>query len=539
MEEFQGVILGGGALVALISGALGFVIASQRGKQSAQQVTILNNQVVDKAKENEALNQQVISYQSQSQQLQLELGKLETTHQNQLDVHANLVSQKQALEEKLTHAVNDVQTLQTQQARLSEQVNASSERFNELSNRHQQQTEAFETIQKDHQGLTKQYAELDTQLQTKQQHFDEQLKLLQESKTALKQEFENLANDILDKKGDAFKKLNLESMSHILNPIQTELKGFKARVEDIHGKETEQRVQLRTELENLQKLNREITDQADKLTTALKGEKKVQGNWGELMLENVLDNSGLRLGTDYKREVSITSEEGRFRPDAIVYLPQNKHLVIDAKTSLNAYTRYVNGLDEETRHQAIKEHCQAVRDRLAELASKDYCKLPGINSPEVVVMFIPIESAYVEALKADEQLFQFALQNNILIATPTTLLTSLNIVRQLWRFEEQNKHTAELASRAEKFYNKLSTFLTSMQGVGNQLDKAKATYDKALGQLVSGPGNLVKQASEFKQLGVSVQKELPKELTDRAELELGHDELSSPKITASDSNTVE
>lgn len=385
------------------------------------------------------------------------------------------------------------------------------------------------------------YARLKTSLAEKQQHFDEQLKLLQENREALKKEFEHLASEILERKGKAFKELNQESMTHLLNPIHNEMKSFKAKVEDIHAKDAEQRVQLRTELQNLQTLNKEITDQADKLTTALQGQKKVQGNWGELMLENVLDSSGLRLGTDYKREVSFTTEDGRQRPDAVVYLPQKQHLVIDAKTSLAAYTRYVNAENDLDREQALADHARAVSDRVNELADRDYFKLPGLNSPEVVIMFIPIESAYVEALKYDETLFQKAIERNVLVATPTTLLTSLNIVRQLWRFENQNKHTAELANRAEKFYNKLNGFLTSMQGVGRQLDKARESYDKAFGQLYSGRGNLIKQASEFKELGVSVQKELPVELVERASLELVNDvaELENgpaetvPELTAS------
>jgi len=367
------------------------------------------------------------------------------------------------------------------------------------------------------------YARLKTSLDEKQQHFDEQLRLLQENREELKREFEHLASEILERKGKAFKELNQESITNLIAPIHNEMKSFKAKVEDIHSRDAEQRVQLRTELQNLQTLNKEITDQADKLTTALQGQKKVQGNWGELMLENVLDSSGLRPGTDYKREVSFTTEEGRQRPDAIVYLPQNQHLVIDAKTSLAAYTRYVNAENDLDREQALAAHARAVGDRVNELADRDYFKLPGLNSPEVVIMFIPIESAYVEALKYDETLFQRAIEQNVLVATPTTLLTSLNIVRQLWRFENQNKHTAELASRAEKFYNKLNGFLTSMQGVGRQLDKARESYDKAFGQLYSGRGNLIKQASEFKDLGVSVQKELPVELVERANLELGGD----------------
>lgn len=378
----------------------------------------------------------------------------------------------------------------------------------------------LKTVQESYAALDNAHVKLHTSLQEKQQSFDAQFKQLHENRESLTKEFERLANDVLERKGKAFKELNQESINNLIAPLQTEMKGFRSRIEDIHTKDAEQRVELRTELKNLQILNKDITDQAEKLTTALRGQKKIQGNWGELMLENVLDNSGLRLGTDYKREVSFNTEEGRQRPDAIVYLPQNKHLIIDAKTSLVAYTDYINAEDDLIRAKALSAHASAVGDRINELADKDYHRLAGLNSPEVVIMFIPIESAYVEALRHDESLFQRAIERNVLVATPTTLLTSLKIVKQLWSFEDRNKHTAELAKRAQRFYEKLHGFLTSMLAVGNQLDKAKETYDKALGQLYTGKGNLIKQASEFKELGVSVQKELPAELLERANLEL-------------------
>jgi DNA recombination protein RmuC len=218
--------------------------------------------------------------------------------------------------------------------------------------------------------------------------------------------------------------------------------------------------------------------------------------------------------------VSFQTEDGRRRPDVIIYLPQQKHLVIDAKTSLAAYTRYVNAEQDDERQLALRQHCQAVQDRILELADRNYYQLSGLNSPEVVFMFIPVESAYVEALKQQPMLYQQALERNVLVATPTTLLTSLNIVRQLWRFEDQNKHSAELASRAEKFYAKLTGFLESMQGVGKQLDRARESYDKAFSQLYSGKGNLIKQAAEFKDLGVAVKTEMAADLLEKAHLEL-------------------
>jgi DNA recombination protein RmuC len=343
---------------------------------------------------------------------------------------------------------------------------------------------------------------------------------LEQTKTQLKQEFENLANQIFEEKSQRFSQQSQERIGQLLQPVQGELKGFRDKMEAIHSEELKQRAALKTELLHLQANNKSITEQADKLTTALQGQKKTQGNWGELMLENVLDSAGLRAGYDYKREASFTTEVGKFRPDVLVYLPQQRHLIIDAKTSLNAYTRFVNAESDSEAQTALAQHYQAVADRIKELGDKRYEKLPGINSPEVVIMFIPIESAFVAAVKHNPTLYQHALENNVLVATPTTLLTSLNIVKQLWRFEEQSKHSRELALRAERFYNKLNGFLHSMEGVGAQLDKAKESYEKAFSQLYSGKGNLIKQASEFKELGVSVTKELPDSLQEKARLEL-------------------
>jgi DNA recombination protein RmuC len=273
-------------------------------------------------------------------------------------------------------------------------------------------------------------------------------------------------------------------------------------------------------LQHLKDINLKMSQEANDLTTALKGKAKVQGNWGELVLSNVLESSGLREGHDYRREVSFNTEEGRRRPDVVVNLPQDKHLVIDAKVSLNAYTRYIQSEEEGERAQALKEHVAAMADRIDELADRNYFQLPGLNTPEMVFMFVPIESAFVEAMRADASLFQRAVSRNILVATPTTLLTSLNIVRQLWRFEEQNRNTAELADRASKIHQKLVGFVTSLREVGSKLEGAQDSWGKAMNQLSEGRGNLIVQAKEFERLGVSVKSDFPPELVERASLEL-------------------
>lgn len=354
----------------------------------------------------------------------------------------------------------------------------------------------------------------------KEASFAREIARFEEQKEALKLQFKELSAEILATNSKALQEANQQSLSATINPFKDSIDAFKKTVHDNHRHENEQRAALRQELETLKELNLKITTEAHELSTALRGQKKLQGNWGELVLENVLERSGLELGKDYQREVSFNTEEGRLRPDAVVYLPQGKHLIVDAKVSLNAYTRYVNSEDESERAIALNEHVGAMRDRIKELADKDYYKLPGMNSPEIVFMFVPIESAFVEALKADEQLFQEAIANNVLVATPTTLLTSLNIVRQLWRYEDQNKHTAELAKKADGVFKKLNGFLVSFEGVKKGLDRAQESYAKAEGQLLSGKGNLVKQVGDFKKLAPAIKAELPEYFSDKADLEI-------------------
>ncbi|WP_299230835.1 DNA recombination protein RmuC [uncultured Halomonas sp.] len=439
--------------------------------------------------------------------------------------------------------IDDAQKVlaQTREALGSAQSDLKSTTANlqEAKNQRDEAQKHLHEVQEAHHALKKAHGELMTRTEEKEAQFARQLQWMEESKQQLKVEFENLANELLDQKGKAFSSLSERNLQELLKPFQSEIKGFREKVETLHTQETEQRASLRTELKHLQQLNRDITDQAAQLTEALKGQKKVQGNWGELMLENVLDSAGLRPGEDYQRERSFDTEDGKRRPDAVIYLPQGRHMVIDAKTSLVAYMDFVNAEDDLSRQQALANHARAVSSRIEELADKHYYDLPGLNSPEVVVMFIPMESAYIEALRHDSTLYQRAIERNVLVATPTTLLTSLNIVSQLWRFENQSRHSAELARKAERFYNKLATFLESMQDVGKKLDGARTSYDKALGQLVNGKGNLIKQATEFQELGVAVKKELPAEIVERAKLEVGTASAETGRLPQLDTEVQE
>lgn len=398
------------------------------------------------------------------------------------------------------------QTLQTQAQELRQQLERLQHQHHELVAQHN--------------TLDKNYASLLAEQQEKLASHARELASFERQKASLTEQFKALSNDILEAKSRSLQESSQQSLNALMGPFQQSIDNFKKEVREIHHRETSQQGELRKELANLKELNQRITTEAHELSTALRGQKKLQGNWGELVLENVLDRAGLQQGHDYEREVSFNTEQGRQRPDAIVYLPQEKHLIIDAKVSLNAYTRYVNAENELERSQALREHVQAVAARIKELGDRDYYRLPGLNSPEMVFMFIPIESAFVEALKADESLFQQAIESHVLVATPTTLLTSLNIVRQLWRYEDQNKHTAALAHKAEAVFKKLNSFLVSFERIKKGLDAANEAYGRAENQLLSGRGNLVKQVAEFKNLAPAIRAELPTYFLEKAALEV-------------------
>lgn len=475
------------------------------------------------------LQQQLIDKQARVTAVQEQL------HQQDVDLQV-LASQQDQLHAQLQQRQTDYQQLKIENSALQEQLlqgrgvaDAARAGYRELKEQQvlgekvsAEQRALYFKLQQDHQQLQQDFSSLRGLSAQKEQHLLEQQQLLKDSREQLKLEFEQLATQIFDARGQSLTQSSQQSLEAMLKPFREQIDGFRQKVEDIHHKDVQQQASLQQQLLQLKELNQQITQEAHELSSALRGQKKTQGNWGELILENVLERAGLQLGKDFAREVSFTTSEGRKRPDAIIYLPQNKHLVIDAKVSLNAYLRYVNAEDETLRAQALIEHVSAFSARVAELAERDYAALPGLNAPDMVFMFVPIESAFADAMRADEGLLQRAIEQNILIATPSTLLASLTIVRQLWRFEEQSRSTAELAERASKVYDKLRIFLGSMDGIGNSLDRAQEAYRKACDQLVSGRGNLIKQASDFQQLGVAVKTEIAEQWQDRARLELTH-----------------
>jgi len=368
---------------------------------------------------------------------------------------------------------------------------------------------------------------LETQLREQQARHEqinqanaEKLQILEQAEVRLKQQFEHLANQLFEEKTAKVDMQNRQSLEGLLSPLKEQLEGFKKQVNDSFSQEAKERHTLVHELKNLQRLNEHMTREAVNLTQALKGDNKQQGNWGEVVLARVLAESGLREGHEYQTQVSLQNEAGkRYQPDVIVHLPQNKQVVVDSKMALVAYERYFNAENDVQREQALSDHLAALRAHIKGLSLKDYHQLKGIQSLDYVLMFIPVEPAFQVAIQADPSLVKDAMEQNIILVSPTTLLVALRTIDNLWRNERQNENAQLIAERAAKLYDKLRLFIDDMEGLGGALDKANQTYQGAMNKLATGRGNVIRQAESFKQLGVEVKRPISPDLAQLAQTE--------------------
>ncbi|WP_417515053.1 DNA recombination protein RmuC [Marinobacter sp.] len=405
-------------------------------------------------------------------------------------------------------------------AGLQADVAAHSRRIEELIEERQSQQVKIDVLATELGEARAALREQQVMLKEERRSASEKLTLLEHNRDALKQEFENLANRIFEQKSERFTQQTRTSLDSLLNPFRDQLQDFRKRVEDVYTSETRDRQALRSEIKSLQDLNRQITEEAANLTRALKGDKKIQGNWGELILERVLEKSGLRKGIEYETQGSYRDGENQLlRPDVVVHLPDNRNLVIDSKVSLLAYQKWVIEEDDKARQEALKSHVEAVRSHIRTLSEKDYSQLEGLHSPDFVFLFMPIEPAFVAAFQQDENLFAEAFERKIIVVTPTTLLATLRTIENIWRYERQSQNARLIAERAGAVYDKLRVFVGAMERLGGQLHTAQVTYDSAMSTLTRGRGNLISQANRFVELGVRVKKELPKAITDQAEVD--------------------
>jgi DNA recombination protein RmuC len=331
-------------------------------------------------------------------------------------------------------------------------------------------------------------------------------------------EFENLANRIFDDKSQKFTEQNKTNIGELLNPLGEKIKDFEKKVNDVYVTEGKERASLKNQLEMLQQLNQQMSKEANNLTKALKGENKTQGNWGEFILESVLEKSGLVKGSEYKVQESYTNEEGkRLQPDVIISLPENKTLIIDSKVSLNAYERFSSAESDEERIQAGKEHILSLRTHLKGLSGKSYQNIHQIQSLDFVLLFIPIEPAFALAVQSDPGLFNDAFEKNIVIVSPTTLLATLRTVASIWRNEKQSANAIDIAKKAGDLHDKFEGFIKDLIEVGKKIDQTKSNYNDAMNKLVDGKGNIINRFEELRKLGAKADKQLPQSLVDRAE----------------------
>lgn len=377
--------------------------------------------------------------------------------------------------------------------------------------------EGLEKAKQENGVLLAKLSELETRLEDERRNAAEKLVLLQEAREQLKMEFQNVANKIFEDKSQKFTEQNRENIEGVLKPMREQLLDFKKKVEDVYDKESKDRVSLLNEIIHLKTLNERISEDAVNLTNALKGQSKTRGAWGEMILERVLEESGLQKGREYEVQTMYAGEEGQRRhPDVIVHLPEGKDIVIDSKVSLTAYEKYCTAGTDEKREKRLKEHIISVRTHIKALSEKRYEELEGIRTLDFVLMFMPIEGAFWTAIESEQGLFNEAFNKNIMLVSPSTLLATLRIINNIWRYEDQNKNALIIAKKAGDLFDKFVGFVEVLDDVGQKIDKARESYQTARKRLIEGRGNLVRRTTELRQLGVKAQKELPEGLVVQA-----------------------
>ncbi|MDF2397236.1 DNA recombination protein RmuC [Pseudomonas sp. 3MA1] len=377
--------------------------------------------------------------------------------------------------------------------------------------------------------LDAQAASLHAELREQQESHQQRLSDLQGSRDELRAQFAELAGKIFDEREQRFAETSQQRLGQLLDPLKERIQSFEKRVEESYQAEARERFSLAKELERLQQLNLRLSDEATNLTRALKGQK-TQGNWGELILERVLEHAGLEKGREYQTQVSLKGPDGeRFQPDVLIMLPGDKQVVVDSKVSLTAYQQYVGSDDPQVAQAALKQHVLSLRNHVKGLAGKDYKRLEGLHSLDFVLLFVPIEAAFSAALQAEPNLFQEAFDRHIVIVSPTTLLATLRVIDSLWKQERQSQNAREIAERAGWLYDKFVLFIQDLDEVGNRLQQLDKAYSAARNKLTEGRGNLVSRSEQLKLLGARASKSLPSDLLERAMTDAEGRELEWPE----------
>ncbi len=402
-------------------------------------------------------------------------------------------------------------------AEISAQNKAQIQKIAEQQELNERQNSEIKDLQNDKNQLIGLKSQLAAQNESLQQLLDSQKEEIVKIQEEAKLQFENLANKILEEKTLKFTEQNQQNLKNILNPLQEKITDFEKKVENTHKESIDYHAALRQQILGLKEMNLQMSKETLNLTKALKGDSKIQGNWGELVLERVLEKSGLEKGREYEIQKSFTTEEGnRVQPDVIINLPDGKKMIVDSKVSLTAYEKYINEEDDEQKNSFLKEHVNSLKRHVEQLGSKNYQHLYQMESPDFVLLFIPIEPAFAIALNEDTQLYNKAFERNIVIVTPSTLLATLRTIDSMWTNQKQQENAYEIARQAGALYDKFDGFVTDLVKIGKKMDEAKTEYEGAMNKLVDGKGNLITSVQKLKIMGAKAKKSLPDAIINRA-----------------------
>ena len=402
-------------------------------------------------------------------------------------------------------------------AEISAQNKAQIQKIAEQQELNERQNSEIKDLQSDKNQLIGLKSQLAAQNESLQQLLDSQKEEIVKIQEEAKLQFENLANKILEEKTLKFTEQNQQNLKNILNPLQEKITDFEKKVENTHKESIDYHAALRQQILGLKEMNLQMSKETLNLTKALKGDSKIQGNWGELVLERVLEKSGLEKGREYEIQKSFTTEEGnRVQPDVIINLPDGKKMIVDSKVSLTAYEKYINEEDDEQKNSFLKEHVNSLKRHVEQLGSKNYQHLYQMESPDFVLLFIPIEPAFAIALNEDTQLYNKAFERNIVIVTPSTLLATLRTIDSMWTNQKQQENAYEIARQAGALYDKFDGFVTDLVKIGKKMDEAKTEYEGAMNKLVDGKGNLITSVQKLKIMGAKAKKSLPDAILNRA-----------------------
>jgi DNA recombination protein RmuC len=402
-------------------------------------------------------------------------------------------------------------------AGLEEKLNGLSQQIDQFKSQLNQTIQERETIRTEKESLAIQLSKKETDFENLWERNKEQKEEVEKLQEKFTKEFENLANKILEEKTNKFTEQNKENLKNILTPLQDKIQLFEKKVEDTHKESIDYHAALRQQILGLREMNEQMSKETLNLTKALKGDSKMQGNWGELILERVLEKSGLEKGREYEVQQSFVTEEGnRVFPDVVINLPDGKKMVVDSKVTLTAYERYINEEDDDAKTQHLKEHVMALKRHVDQLSEKNYHDLYQMESPDFVLLFIPIESAFALALNEDTSLYNKAFEKNIVIVTPSTLLATLRTIDSMWTNQKQQENALEIARQAGALYDKFEGFVADLVKVGNKIKDSKTEYDNAMSKLVDGSGNLINRVENLKKMGAKAKKSLPDNILQRA-----------------------